>query len=80
MTVVTVVSAITTVVQFSASQHVRGIFDEQLGACVRGGNGVVILTLSQCGGTVGGMVVVMLSCVCSLSYYYHMLRVELAGQ
>ena len=63
MTVVTVkmVTAITTVVQFSASQHGCGIFDEQLGVCVRGGNGVVILILSQCGGILSGMVVVMLS-------------------
>ena len=61
MTVVTVVTAITTVVQFSAPQHGCGIFDEQLGVCVRVGNGVVILILSQSGGIVSGMVVVMLS-------------------
>ena len=50
--VVTVVTAIITVEQFSASQHDCGIFDEQLGVCVRGGNGVVILILSQSGGSV----------------------------
>mgnify|MGYP001791368557 CR=1 FL=1 len=61
MTVVTVVTAIITVVQFSESQHVCGILDEQLGVCVRGGNGVVIFILSQFGCMVGGMVVVMLS-------------------
>ena len=63
MTVVTVVimTAITTVVQFSAPQHGCGIFDEQLVVCVRVGNGVVILILSQSGGIVSGMVVVMLS-------------------